>query len=64
MDQLTVLRYAYRAALEDWDRAATRVQRNPRSEIQKAREAEASKAFNDIREMLLIEERKEAKGDR
>lgn len=62
MDQLTVLRYAYRAALEDWDRAATRLQRNPRSEIQKAREAEASKAFNDIREMLLIEERKEAKG--
>lgn len=59
MDQLTVLRYAYRAALEDWDRAATSLQRNPRSEIQKAREAEASKAFNDIREMLLIEERKE-----
>lgn len=59
MDQLTVLRYAYRAALEDWDRAATRLQRNPRSEIQKAREAEASKAFNDIRSMLLIEERKE-----
>ena len=61
MDQLTVLRYAYRAALEDWDRAATRLERNPRSAIQKARVEEADKAFNEIRQMLLDEERKEVK---
>lgn len=62
MDQVTVLRYAYRAALEDWDRAATRLERNPKSAVQKARVEEAGKAFNEIRKMLLEEERKEVKG--
>lgn len=62
MDQLMILRYAYRAALADWDTARVNLERNPRSEIRKTREAEADKAFNEIRELLLIEERKEVKG--
>lgn len=61
MDQLTVLRYAYRAALADWDTARVNLERNPRSDIRKKREAEADKAFNEIRQMLLEEERKEVK---
>ena len=47
MDQLMILRYAYRAALADWDQARVALERNPRSAIQKKREAEADKAFNE-----------------
>lgn len=61
MDQLMVLRYAYRAALSDWDAARVRLERNPKSTICKHREAEADKAFNEIRQMLLEEERKEVR---
>ena len=61
MDQLMILRYAYRAALADWDTARVNLERNPRSEIRKHREAEADKAFNEIRELLKVEERKEVR---
>lgn len=59
MDQLMILRYAYRAALADWDQARVNLDRNPSSEIRKKREAEADEAFNQIRELLREEERKE-----
>lgn len=59
MDQLMILRYAYRAALADWDQARVALERNPKSAIQKKREAEADKAFNEIRQLLIAEERKE-----
>ena len=59
MDQLMILRYAYRAALADWDKARVNLDRNPGSEIRKKREAEADEAFNQIRELLIAEGRKE-----
>lgn len=61
MTQLQILKYAYGFALEVWSREYDRSKEEPDNEIRKARLADASKNFEEIRELLWKEEQKEAR---
>lgn len=60
MTQLDILKCAYGWTLEMWSNEYDRLQQDPTNTVTKARLDKASKDFEEIRSLLLVEEQKEA----
>lgn len=60
MTQVDILKLAYEAALERWDKAYERLQAKP-NEAHKKTYAEARELVDEVRAMLCAEQAKEGK---
>lgn len=61
MTQVDILKLAYEAALERWDKAYERLQYDPADQRRKDKYAEARNLVDEVRAMLCAEQAKEGK---